>query len=231
MKIRVYFIPQEQIRAELDKYAQLPGNLEISEDDESVIIESSVDDDSFFVFYDWLRERFGSYLVYAGTDTAAERLGKVLSATGNILVSAESCTSGLVGGAVTEVPGSSDWFWGGYVTYDNRAKIRLGVDSEVLSENGAVSSPVAAEMAESALRNSDATVAVSITGIAGPGGGSREKPVGTVWFGVAGRTRDTETYRFRFSGGRSDVRRKSVLAAMLLVENFAQDLTLFSYCE
>ncbi|MEM9429189.1 MAG: nicotinamide-nucleotide amidohydrolase family protein [Pseudomonadota bacterium] len=139
-------------------------------------------------------------------------------ARGWTLTAAESCTGGLVMAALTDVPGSSDVVDRGFVTYSNAAKQELlGVNAETLARFGAVSEPVAAEMAAGALDRSTADVAVSVTGIAGPGGGSAEKPVGTVAFGLATPDRVTaETVRFG-SLGRSEIRRVAVAHALALL--------------
>lgn len=116
----------------------------------------------------------------------AAELGDRLSAAGWLLVSAESCTGGMIAAAVTDIPGSSAWFERGYVTYSNEAKsTAIGVPGTVIEQYGAVSEPVAQAMAEGALAASFAQIAVAVTGIAGPGGGTPAKPVGTVCFGWA----------------------------------------------
>ena len=131
-----------------------------------------------------------------------------------MLVTAESCTGGWVAQAVTSVAGSSDWFERGYVTYSNAAKREeLGVTKKTLLRHGAVSEPTAREMARGALKHSRGTIALSVTGIAGPGGGAPGKPVGTVCFAWArGRKIRSETQRFK--GGRASVRRQSVIHAL-----------------
>jgi nicotinamide-nucleotide amidase len=116
----------------------------------------------------------------------AVRLGRALESKAMMLVSAESCTGGLIACALTEVAGSSRWFERGFVTYSNQAKEELlGVPGALLLEHGAVSEPVAQAMAKGALSRSRAQLALAVTGIAGPGGGSPDKPVGTVCFGWA----------------------------------------------
>lgn len=116
----------------------------------------------------------------------AAELGEKLSAAGWLLVSAESCTGGMIAAAVTDIPGSSAWFERGYVTYSNEAKsTAIGVPGPVIARYGVVSEPVAKAMAEGALAASFAQIAVAVTGIAGPGGGTPAKPVGTVCFGWA----------------------------------------------
>jgi nicotinamide-nucleotide amidase len=131
-----------------------------------------------------------------------------------MLVTAESCTGGWIAQAVTSVAGSSGWFERGFVTYTNASKQEmLGVRRKTLNDHGAVSEETAREMARGALRRSDGTVAVAVTGVAGPSGGSREKPVGMVCFAWATAKRARSETR-RFSGGRTSVRRKSVIHAL-----------------
>jgi nicotinamide-nucleotide amidase len=114
----------------------------------------------------------------------AERLGLSLKAKGYRIATAESCTGGWIAQTLTEVPGSSAWFDRGFVTYSNLSKIQmLGVDQQTLSEYGAVSLPVAQQMLAGVLVNSETEVAIAVTGIAGPDGGTMEKPVGTVYVG------------------------------------------------
>jgi nicotinamide-nucleotide amidase len=144
----------------------------------------------------------------------SRQTGKALKKKGQTLVTAESCTGGWVAQSVTSVAGSSDWFDRGYVTYSNLAKREaLGVKRTTLLRHGAVSEATAREMARGALRHSRGTIALAVTGIAGPGGGSPGKPIGTVCFAWArgGRMR-SETKRF--TGGRTGVRRKSVVHAL-----------------
>src|SRR5580700_10352372 len=116
----------------------------------------------------------------------SERVGRKLRAAGQRLATAESCTGGWVAKALTDVPGSSQWFECGFVTYSNAAKMRdVGVLARTLADHGAVSEATVREMAAGALRVSGADIAVAISGIAGPDGGTVDKPVGTVWFGLA----------------------------------------------
>jgi nicotinamide-nucleotide amidase len=147
------------------------------------------------------------------------QLAKLLARKGWMMATAESCTGGLIAGACTDLAGSSDWFERGFVTYSNDAKSELlGVDAALIEAHGAVSEPVARAMAEGAVARSRAQASVAVTGVAGPSGGSAEKPVGTVWFGwsVDGRTR---TERRRFDGDRAAVRAATVhYALQTLVE-------------
>jgi nicotinamide-nucleotide amidase len=140
-------------------------------------------------------------------------------ARGDTIVTAESCTGGLIAAALTHIPGSSDVIERGFVTYSNAAKSELlGVPPEMIERHGAVSEPVARAMAEGALKNARATLAVSVTGIAGPGGGTAEKPLGLVWFAFATKTGCT-THQKHFEGDRSAIRAQSVLFALNLISN------------
>jgi nicotinamide-nucleotide amidase len=126
------------------------------------------------------------------------------------LATAESCTGGLIAAACTEIPGSSRWFERGFITYSNASKSELlGVDSHIIALNGAVSEPVALAMAQGALRHSHADIALSVTGIAGPGGASAEKPVGTIWFAWVTRQQHW-TECCHFTGTRRQVRQQTV---------------------
>lgn len=154
--------------------------------------------------------------------TRAETLLRLATEAGLLIATAESCTGGLVAGAITDVPGSSAIFERGFVTYANTAKMSLlGVKPETLDAHGAVSEAVATEMAEGALRRSDADLTVSVTGIAGPGG-SNHKPEGRVCFGRAGIGMDTLAFTVEFGPrGRAAVRQASVAQALdLLIEAF-----------
>ena len=147
-------------------------------------------------------------------DALADRLAEALRAGGWRLATAESCTGGLVAAVCTARAGSSDWFERGWVTYSNAAKVAdLGVDAGLIAQHGAVSAEVAAAMATGCARAAGVPLALAITGIAGPGGGSADKPVGTVWFGwsVFGAV-DCECRRW--PGDRSAVRAASVEHAL-----------------
>jgi nicotinamide-nucleotide amidase len=147
--------------------------------------------------------------------TTLEALADALRARGWQLVTAESCTGGLVAAACTSLAGSSDWFERGFVSYSNDAKVdSLGVDAALIAQHGAVSEAVACAMAAGALRHAPADLAVSVTGVAGPGGGSAAKPVGLVWIGWCVRGALPAAERFDFAGDRAAVRAQSVDAAL-----------------
>jgi nicotinamide-nucleotide amidase len=141
----------------------------------------------------------------------AERLGRRLKAKGYKIATAESCTGGWIAQAITEVPGSSAWFDRGFVTYSNNAKIQmLGVSPKTLEQYGAVSTEIAKQMAAGALANSEADWAVAVTGIAGPNGGSKTKPVGTVYVAWQGKNGGVKVERLQLSGDRHQIRKQAV---------------------
>jgi nicotinamide-nucleotide amidase len=145
----------------------------------------------------------------------ADQLGRMLKQTGRMLVTAESCTGGWLGEVITAVPGSSHWYDRGFITYTNTAKREmLGVKTDTLTRFGAVSEPTARAMADGALASSHADLSVAITGIAGPGGGTPEKPVGMVCFAWAVRRGLTHSVTHRFSGDREAIRRQAVKSAL-----------------
>ncbi|EGV30658.1 CinA domain protein [Thiorhodococcus drewsii AZ1] len=150
-----------------------------------------------------------------GFETIAARIGERLTARALMLACAESCTGGWIAKCVTDVAGSSAWFDRGFVTYSNAAKQEmLGVREETLARHGAVSEAVVMEMVAGALGRSRAQVALAVSGIAGPGGGTQEKPVGTVWiaWGVPGEGVLADCCRF--GGDREAVRRETVRVAL-----------------
>ena len=159
----------------------------------------------------------------SATQEICEQLARWLSGRGWMMASAESCTGGLIAATCTDLAGSSVWFERGFVTYSNAAKTdMLGVDAQLIGQHGAVSEPVARAMALGAVRHSQAQVAVAVTGIAGPSGGSVDKPVGTVWFGWAVGTA-VHTQRRVFAGDRAGVRAAAVRHALRgLLELLAQ---------
>lgn len=165
-----------------------------------------------------LRERAGPYVYGEGADDLAALVLERARTHRVRLGTAESCTGGLVGGRLTEVPGSSDVFAGGVVCYSNELKTALlGVGPDLIETHGAVSEPVARAMAVGALAALRVDLAVAVTGIAGPGGGSEGKPVGTVWLAVADR-RAVQAQHIRFPGERHDVRARAAQAALALLD-------------
>ena len=153
-------------------------------------------------------------MVAARIEALVAQLAQALPARGWTMATAESCTGGLIAGACTDLAGSSVWFERGFVSYSNAAKTTLlGVAAPLIARDGAVSETVARAMAQGALAHSLAQVAVAVTGVAGPGGGSADKPVGTVWFGFA-TPHGVDTERRRFDGDRAAVRAATVEHAL-----------------
>ena len=146
----------------------------------------------------------------AEIEQLAQQLGKVLLQRGATITLAESCTGGSIAQAITAVPGSSQWFEYGFVTYANQAKQQLlGVEDQVLQQQGAVSQPVVEQMALGAINASGADYAIAVSGIAGPDGGTAEKPVGTVWICWLTPTKNY-SQRFRFTGDRRSIREQAI---------------------
>jgi len=151
----------------------------------------------------------------------AQQVAQALEAKGWMLATAESCTGGLIAATCTGLAGSSAWFDRGAVTYSNEAKTdMLGVPPELIAQHGAVSEPVARAMAEGMLQRSKAHIAVAVTGVAGPGGGSPDKPVGTVWLAWAAHGnggKEVQACRLSLQGDRNHVRGRTVEQALLQV--------------
>jgi len=161
-----------------------------------------------------IRERLQSYIYGVDEETLPVKAGKLLQARRERAVTAESCTGGMIGGMFTDQPGSSAYYWGGVVAYDNHVKQRvLGVEETVLATHGAVSAECAKAMAEGALKLTGVEWAISVTGIAGPDGGSDEKPVGLVYIGVAGPSGTTVKER-RLRGDRHQIRLRAAKSAL-----------------
>ena len=143
-----------------------------------------------------------------------KKIGSVLKRKKLKIAIAESCTGGWIGKEFTGIPGSSNWYGFGFITYSNKAKTKtLGVTKDALKEEGAVSERVVKEMAEGAIKNSGSDFSISISGIAGPTGGTHDKPVGTVCFGIGTKTEIT-CYTKLFEGNRDEVRKQSVAFAL-----------------
>lgn len=156
------------------------------------------------------------------SDTLLQQAAVLLAACrarGWKLATAESCTGGLIAATLTAIAGASDVVDCGFVTYSNEAKMDLlGVPRATLMTHGAISDPVARAMAEGALARSRATISIAVTGLAGPGGGSAEKPVGLVWFGLAQRGRESHGERVVFAGDRAAIRAGAVAHAFGLIQ-------------
>ena len=145
----------------------------------------------------------------------AEQLGRLLKADGKTIATAESCTGGWIAQVITDVPGSSAWFDRGFVTYSNTAKVQmLGVNPQTLEHYGAVSAKTATEMVEGVLAHSAADVAVAVTGIAGPEGGTVDKPVGTVFIAWAHKNGEVQVIKKQWSGNRRQIRAQAVKSAI-----------------
>lgn len=156
-------------------------------------------------------------------EQAGLRLGKLLDSQRRTIATAESCTGGWVAKVLTDRPGSSAYVMAGLVTYSNGAKqALLGVKEETLDAHGAVSEPVVREMVSGAVRAAGVDVAVAISGVAGPGGGSEERPVGTVWFAWGAGGASTEAAVRHFQGDRDQVRRQSVLFVLEAVTEYIE---------
>jgi nicotinamide-nucleotide amidase len=165
-----------------------------------------------------VKYKLGTSVFSEGDVSLAMVVGEMLHAQHRTVATAESCTAGLVAAMLTEVPGSSAWFLGGWVVYANRMKTAaLGVPEDLIAREGAVSKPVVRQMAEEALQRSAGNYALALSGVAGPGGGSQEKPVGTVWIAlgkhVAGKTR-VVAERFLLLGDRAMIRDRAAKAAL-----------------
>ena len=156
----------------------------------------------------------------------AASVGNALKNRQLLLATAESCTGGGLSYWITSIPNSSQWFDRGFVTYSNAAKIELlGVNPLTLDTFGAVSEPTVREMAEKALVNSDADISIAITGIAGPNGGTPDKPVGTVWLAWARLNRPTQTFVDVFTGDRTKIREKVIEKALTSLLDLLNDST------
>jgi nicotinamide-nucleotide amidase len=170
-------------------------------------------------FLDALVQRLGLVRIRKGETRPALLLTEVLLARAARLVTAESCTGGLVAKYMTDLAGSSRVFWGGFITYSQSSKIGLiGVEDALLREHGAVSEEAVRAMAGGAIAVSGAEVGIAVSGVAGPDGGTPEKPVGTVWMAAALKAGRSDAHKFTFTGSRDMIRRRSAVAALLLGE-------------
>jgi len=158
-------------------------------------------------------------------DTAVQKLASELQTRSLTLTAAESCTGGLIAKSLTDLPGSSSWFRQAWITYSNEAKNQmLGVSEQLLEQQGAVSAGVVEAMAKGALLRSGASIAVAVSGIAGPGGATAGKPVGTVWIAWASDT-GVSSQKYLFAGDRQSVRAQATLAAVLESVKLCESVT------
>ncbi|OBF78480.1 competence/damage-inducible protein A [Mycobacterium sp. 852002-51613_SCH5001154] len=222
--VRMFGLPESGLAETLrDAEASVPGfeSLEITTclrrgEVEMVTRYESDAAASYAKLIQLVRDRHAQQLFSEDGSTVDDLVGQALA--GRRIATAESCTAGLVAARLTDRPGSSEYVAGGVVAYSNDAKAELlGVDPALIEAHGAVSEPVAEAMAAGALRRFGADTAVAITGIAGPGGGSPEKPVGTVCFTVELSNGRTDTRTLRLPGNRSDIRERSTTVAMHLL--------------
>ena len=169
-----------------------------------------------------IRERHGDSLFSEDGSTVDQQVADLLRGSGRTIATAESCTGGLLAARLTDLAGSSDYFLGGFVVYANEAKsVLAGVPPETIERHGAVSAEVAVALAQGARERLDASLGVGITGIAGPGGGTAEKPVGLVWLSVAAASGEPLTRSVNLPGGRADIRDRATSVAMHLIRRFA----------
>ena len=151
----------------------------------------------------------------------SQRLGLILKENRLIVGTAESCTGGWIAQAVTMVPGSSSWFDTGFVTYSNNSKVQqLGVDPKLIDQYGAVSDVVVEKMLIGVLNRTGANCSIATSGVAGPDGGTEDKPVGTVWIGVGHEFKGLMTRRYLFEGDRNSVRQQTVIEGLNLMGHF-----------
>ena len=151
----------------------------------------------------------------------SQRLGLILKENRLIVGTAESCTGGWIAQAVTMVPGSSSWFDAGFVTYSNNSKVQqLGVDPKLIDQYGAVSDVVVEKMLIGVLNRTGANCSIATSGVAGPDGGTEDKPVGTVWIGVGHEFKGLMTRRYLFEGDRNSVRQQTVIEGLNLMGHF-----------
>jgi nicotinamide-nucleotide amidase len=224
--VRLYGIPESEIANSLEAASDAGlalSSLEITtclrrgEIEVSTRYEAPAEPD-YQAFVDFLGERHRDQLFSRDGSTVDEQVASLLVEGGRTVAVAESCTGGLMSARLTERGGSSEFFVGGAVVYSNEAKVALaGVDPGLIAEFGAVSNEVAEALAVGAAARFEADVGIGITGIAGPGGGTEEKPVGTVCFSVCSRSGARLTRRLRLPGSRSDVRDRSTTVAMHLL--------------
>jgi nicotinamide-nucleotide amidase len=224
--VRLFGIPESAIASTLrEAEDSIPGfeRLEITTclrrgEVEVVTRREPEGEEAYAALLELIEQRHPRELFSPDGSTVDEQVAELLRAGPGPIALAESCTAGLLAARLTELPGSSDYVAGGVVAYSNEAKVGLlGVDAALIERHGAVSEPVARAMAEGALARFGAAVAVSVTGIAGPGGGSEDKPVGTVCFGLALAAGERLVRTLQLPGDRASIRDRSTTVAMHLL--------------
>ncbi len=180
--------------------------------------------------FDYIVKKLGAGRIRQGVIMPAELAFAALQKTRKLLVVAESCTGGMLAKLLTDIPGSSQVFWGGFIVYSNAAKQELlGVNPKVLKSKGAVSQEVTAALAASALTRACSDVSVAVSGIAGPDGGTSRKPVGTVWICIMDKIKGQICLKYQFTGSRDEVRCKTAAAAFLLIESLILGVDYLDY--
>jgi len=214
-------IPESRLEEQLQKCPEkrVKWGTRVADDRIAFYLRGGNEEEREAVF-SCLQESFGSLYIRRGDVKPAQLLSRTLRSQGLKIAIAESCTGGLLGKLLTDLPGSSDIFFGGVTVYSIQAKIDLlGIDNRLVAEYGTVSSETAAAMTEATLRRCQADVGLVVTGIAGPGGGTAQKPVGTVWISFKQGDRKPLCRLFQFNGSRDQIRRKTAVAAFLLAES------------
>jgi len=225
LELCIYLVGESDIEDEYSRFKESGVMLHTRLAEDRVIVTLDGDDRSIqeeiFLHFE---KTFGPFRVRRPDKPVNRLLFDALSSRGSSIAFAESCTGGLVSKWITDIPGASEVFWGGIVTYSNDSKMKLlGVDAGLLKKEGAVSRSVVEQMALFVLEKSGADYSVAISGIAGPGGGTDEKPVGTVWISAWGKKMKQSTRKFLFTGSQEWIRRKSTVCAFLLAEYFISE--------
>ncbi len=214
--IRLADVTAAEVHEALDEVEPVDGSVDLRPRGYLLDLSIRAPDETLDRIVRQVRRRFGDRVYEVGQRSLPAVVIGLLGAHGLTLSTAESCTGGGVATALTSVPGASEVYWGGVVAYDDVAKIaELEVQASTLERCGAVSKEVVQEMARGIRRRSGTNLSVAVTGIAGPGGGTAEKPVGTVWIASAGPQERARA--FRFPGDRREVRRRSVRAALDMI--------------
>jgi nicotinamide-nucleotide amidase len=215
-----FCISAEDLQAVFKKY-QKPGiELHVRNDHEKLLFRLEGQDTiTRQAAFQYLVGAVGPALIREGVVVPARMAFESLRQVGATVTIAESCTGGLLAKQLTDIPGSSQVFWGGFIVYSDDAKHKLlGIGEDVLATEGAVSESVVKGLASSALHKTGTDFSVAVSGIAGPGGGSAEKPVGTVWLSIISRKGKIVCLRYRFTGSRQEIRYKTTVCAFLILQ-------------